>query len=68
MPIIQLTLSEAVEKLHAAGMAISKESLSAGLKQGAFDFGVAYDGQRGGVVIQIYNKLLDKWIAERNED
>lgn len=66
MAIIQLTLAEAVEKLHAAGMKISKESLGEGIKQGVFEFGVAYKGQRGGTVFQIYNGLLDKWIAERD--
>lgn len=67
MAIIQLTLAETVEKLHKAGMKISKESLGEGIKQGAFPFGNAFRGANGGTVFQIYNKLLDSWIAERSE-
>jgi hypothetical protein len=64
MAIIQLTLAETVEKLHKAGMKISKESLGEGIKQGAFTFGNAFRGANGGTVYQPSTVLLICWLAK----
>lgn len=61
-----MTLQECMEHLRAHGLSISQDTLSNGIEQGVYPFGLCVIGwQRR--VFQIFTNLLDKWIAEREE-
>lgn len=59
-----MTLAECMECLRAHGLSISQETLARGLEQGLYPFGVCILGGKQRV-IQIYTRLVDEWIAER---
>ena len=59
-----ISSKEAVAKLEAAGMHTNVQRLQAGLKQGVYPFGHAI--QLKEYVFEIFDELLDQWIAERS--
>lgn len=61
-----MSLHECMEHLRAHGLSISQETLSNGLEQGVYPFGVCIIGGKQRV-FQIFARLLDKWIEEREE-
>lgn len=58
------TVRDAAAYLREHGMRISAEALSAGLEQGVYPFGICIRLERS-PVYQIFKRLLDGWIAER---
>ena len=58
------TVRDAAAYLREHGMRISAEPLSAGLEQGVYPFGICIRLERS-PVYQIFKRLLDEWIAER---
>lgn len=64
-PIIKtLTPQAAAERLRAAGMRITPDTIRYGLQQGTFPFG-DHIQRDGGPVYFVYEELLEKWITER---
>ena len=61
-----MTLNECTAYLRAHGLSISNESLASALEQGAYPFGVCIGGGRQRV-FQIFTRLVDAWIAERED-
>ena len=59
------TVRDAAAYLREHGMRISAEALSAGLEQGVYPCGVCIRLERA-PVYQIFKRLLDEWIAERD--
>jgi len=59
-----LNVQECVSYLRAHGLRISYEKLRAGLQQGAYPFGHCIDCGKS-MAFEIYKRLLDEWIAER---
>lgn len=61
-----LTAAEATERLRAAGLRISPETLRSGIQQGVFPFGdCVADGSKV-KWCYIYSNLMEEWIAERS--
>lgn len=60
-----LTINEATERLRAAGLKVGSDTLSDGIEQDAYPFGICIHGD-GRRVFQIFKKLLDEWIEERS--
>lgn len=62
-----LTAAEATERLRAAGLRISPETLRAGIQQGVFPFGDCV--MEGGKVkwCCAYSNLMESWIKEREK-
>ena len=61
-----MTMQECMDHLRAHGLSISQDTLSNGLEQGVYPFGVCINGGKRRV-FQIFARLLDKWIEEREE-
>lgn len=62
-----MDLNQCAAHLRAHGLSISNETLAAGLEQGVYPFGVCIGGgQRRN--FQIFKRLVDEWIKERDED
>ena len=61
-----MSLQECMEHLRAHGLSISQDTLSNGIEQGVYPFGLCVSGGKQRV-FQIFSNLLDKWIAEREE-
>ena len=59
-----MTLAECMDHLRAHGLSISQDTLANGLEQGVYPFGVCVRGAKQRV-FQIFSRLLDEWIAER---
>ena len=60
-----LTAAEATERLRAAGLRISPETLRAGIQQGVFPFGNCVTGGDKIKWCYIYAKQMEDWIRER---
>lgn len=60
-----LNVKEAVVVLKKAGWPGNEARLRAGLKQGAYPFGVCIGMKQD--EYEVYKALLDEWIAERSE-
>lgn len=58
-----LKVSEACEKLEEYGFSITPQKMRLGLQQRIYPFGDAIKSTEW--VYDIYEHLLDKWIAER---
>lgn len=63
MGIATITAVEASERLRAAGMRITQETLRAGLLSGAFPFGIAIKTEKS-MVCWVFPHKLDAWIKE----
>ena len=61
-----ITIQQACKVLKEHGFSVSPAHLRAGLQQRVYPFGVAIKMTEW--VYEIYSTLLDKWIAEREED
>lgn len=61
-----LTVQQACKILKEHGFSVSPAHLGAGLQQRVYPFGVAIKMTEW--VYEIYDTLLMKWIAEREED
>lgn len=59
-----MDLNTCAAYLRERGLSISNETLANGLEQGVYPFGVCVSGC-GRRVFQIFTRLLDEWIAER---
>lgn len=59
-----MDLNTCAAYLREHGLSISNETLANGLEQGVYPFGVCVGGC-GRRVFQIFTRLLDEWIAER---
>ena len=59
-----MDLNECAAYLREHGLSISNESLADGLEQRVYPFGVCICGGKRRI-FQIYTRLVDKWIAER---
>lgn len=59
-----MDLNECAAYLRAHGLSISNESLADGLEQRVYPFGVCICGGKRRI-FQIYTRLVDEWIAER---
>ena len=57
-----LTAAEATERLRAAGLRISPETLRSGILQGVFPFGSCVTDGEKIKWCYIYEKQLDAWI------
>ena len=62
--IVTMDLNECAAYLRDRGLRISNETLADGLEQGVYPFGVCLGGGKRRV-FQIFKRLLDEWIAER---
>lgn len=60
-----LTAQEATERLRAAGLRISPDTVRSGIQQGVFPFGDCVMGEGKPKWCYIYKNKLDKWIRER---
>lgn len=56
-----ITAAQATERLRAAGMRMSPETLREGLLQKAFPFGIAVKTETS-VACWVFPKILDEWI------
>lgn len=65
--IVTLSTRQTIEKLRAAGLSISDDTLRNGLEQRVFPFGNVIRTSSGNPVVYIYGKLLDEWIEERED-
>lgn len=65
--IVTLSTRQAIERLRAAGLSITDETLRNGLEQRVFPFGNVVRSSAGNPVVYIYGKLLDEWIRERED-
>lgn len=63
MGIATITAVEASERLRAAGMRITQETLRAGILSGVFPFGIAIKTEKSMVCWGFPHKL-DAWIKE----
>lgn len=59
-----MDLNECAAYLREHGLSISNESLAAGLEQRVYPFGVCICGGKRRI-FQIYTRLVNEWIAER---
>ena len=60
-----LTAAEATERLRAAGLRISPETLRNGILQGVFPFGDCVTDSGKVKLCYIYTNLMENWIKER---
>ena len=61
-----LTAAEATERLRAAGLRISRETLISGIQQKIFPFGDTVEREGGKAPwCYIYTKKLEEWIADK---
>lgn len=60
-----LTAQEATERLRAAGLRISPDTLRAGIQQGVFPFGNCITDGDKVKWCYIYDKQMEAWIRER---
>ena len=67
MEAVTITALEATERLRAAGMKITQDTLRAGLLSGVFPFGIAVKTERS-VVCWVFPHKLEEWIKEYLED
>ena len=63
MGIATITAVEASERLRAAGMRITQETLRAGILSGVFPFGIAIKTEKS-MVCWVFTHKLDAWIKE----
>lgn len=63
-----LNAAEATERLRAAGLKISPETIRNGIEQHRFPFGDLIRSNNGSPVCFIYEKHLEKWIKEREDE
>lgn len=62
--ISTMDLNTCAAYLREHGLSISNDILGDGIEQGVYPFGICIRG-RGRRVFQIFPRLLDQWIAER---
>ena len=62
-----LTAVEATERLRAAGLRISAETLRSGIQQGVFNFGDCVTDNGKVKWCYIYSNLMEDWIREREK-
>mgnify|MGYP001859996164 CR=1 FL=1 len=62
-----LTAQEATERLRAAGLRISPETLRDGILQGVFPFGNCVTNGDKVKWCYIYSNLMEAWIKEREK-
>lgn len=62
-----LTAAEATERLRAAGLRISPETLRDGIQQGVFPFGGCVMNGDKVKWCYIYSNLMEDWIQEREK-
>lgn len=62
-----LTAQEATERLRAAGLRISPETLRDGILQGVFPFGNCVTNGNKIKWCYIYGNLMETWIKEREK-
>ena len=65
--IVTLSTRQTIEKLRAAGLSISDDTLRNGLEQRVFPFGNVIRSSAGNPVVYIYDKLLEEWMQERED-
>lgn len=63
MDVATITAVEATERLRAAGMRITQDTLRAGLLSGVFPFGIAVKTEKS-IVCWVFPRKLEAWIAE----
>ena len=63
-----LTAAEATERLRAAGLRISPETLRSGIQQGVFPFGSCVTDEGKVKWCYIYGNQMEAWIKEREKD
>ena len=51
--------------LRSLGMKVSEQTISAGIVQGKYPFGIFIETDSGGRKFEIYSKLVHDWIDER---
>lgn len=61
-----MDLNQCAAHLRTHGLSVSNETLAAGIEQGVFPFAVCIGGGKRRV-FQIYSRLVDEWIKEREE-
>lgn len=59
-----MTVEQATERLRAAGMKITADTVRRGMEQGRFPFG-DYIKTDKSCVCFVYPRLLERWISER---
>ena len=60
-----LTAQEATERLRAAGLRISPETLRDGIQQGVFPFGSCVMKEGKVKWCYVFSNLMEAWIRER---
>lgn len=63
-----INVQEATQILRASGMRISPDNVRLGIEQGVFPFGDLVRSKTGDPSYYVYLTLLNKWIAEREDD
>lgn len=62
-----LTAQEAAERLRAAGLRISPETVREGIQQGTFPFGDCVMGDGRPKWCYVYENKLERWIQDKEE-